>query len=126
MTTITRDDTQQLCFVTTDDGRDLAIPYQALASWRALLGLDSYDDALETIIEHTRPDAEPVDWAAKYDQLRDANDPDGTTIEQQMAAPAMALRAAAAHAPSQLDPIRATLAALETAFVTQVKQGGTQ
>lgn len=126
MTTITRDDTQQMCFVTTDDGRDLAIPYQALASWKALLGLDSYDTALETIIERTRPDAEPVDWAAKYDQLRDANDTDSTADMPPAAAPAMALRAAAAHAPSQLDPIRATLTALETAFITQVKQGETQ
>lgn len=126
MTAITRDDTQQMCFVTTDDGRDLAIPYQAIASWRALLGLESYDTALETIIEHTHPDAEPVDWATKYDQLRDADDTDDTTAEQQTATPAMALRAAATHAPSQLDPIRATLAALETAFITQVKQGGTQ
>lgn len=126
MTTITRDDTQQLCFVTTDDGRDLAIPYQAIASWRSLLGLDTYDDALETIIEHTHPDSEPVDWAAKYDQLRDADDPDGTTVEQQTAVPAMALRSAAARSPSQLAPILGTLAALETAFVNQVKQGGNQ
>ena len=124
--TITPDDQQQILFVTTDDGRDLAIPYQAIASWKALLGLDSYDTALETIIEHTHPDAEPVDWAAKYDQLREANDTDDATVEQHTAVPAMALRTAAAHAPSQLDPIRATLAALETAFVTQVKQGGTQ
>lgn len=126
MTTITCDDQQQILFAATDDGRDLAIPYQALASWRALLGLDTYDDALETIIERTHPDAEPVDWAAKYDQLRDANDTDDATVEQQTAVPAMALRAAAARSPSQLDPIRATLAALETAFVNQVKQGGNQ
>lgn len=126
MITITRDDTQQMCFVTTDDGRDLAIPYQAIASWRALLGLDSYDTALETIIEHTHPDSEPVDWAAKYDQLRDADETDDASAEQQTAVPVMALRAATAHAPSQLDPIHGTLAALETAFVNQVKQGGTQ
>lgn len=120
------DTEQQILFVTTDDGRDLAIPYEAVASWKALLGLGSYDDALEIIIEHTHPDAEPVDWAAKYDQLRDANDTDDATVEQQAAVPAMALRAAAAHAPSQLDPIHDALAALETAFVTQVKQGGKQ
>ena len=86
--------------------------------------MESYDTALETIIEHTHPDAEPVDWAAKYDQLRDADDTDSTADMQPGGAPVMALRAAAAHAPSQLDPIRATLAALETAFITQVKQGG--
>lgn len=118
--TITPDDTQQLYLVDTDDGRSLAIPYQAIASWKALLGLTSYEMALTAIIERTRPDAEPIDWQDKYETL--ANRPDQVTVAQ----PRMArMRRAVIPEESMLAGQYDRLAALERTFVSQVKGGKT-
>lgn len=124
--TVTPDDTQQLYLVDTDDGRSLAIPYQAIASWKALLGLTSYEMALTAIIERTRPDAEPIDWQDKYATL--ANRPDPVTVAQ----PRMArmarmarMRSAAIPEESVLAGQYDRLAALERTFVSQVKGGKT-
>lgn len=118
--TVTPDDTQQLYLVDTDDGRSLAIPYQAIASWKALLGLTSYEMALTAIIERTRPDAEPIDWQDKYATL--ANRPDTEPVAQ----PRMArMRRAAIPEESVLAGQYDRLAALERTFVSQVKGGKT-
>lgn len=120
--TITADDQQKILFVTTDDGRDLAIPYQAVASWKALLGLDSYDEALDTIIDHTKPDAKPIDWSDKYEALAGQDEPQPAAAHVSL----FAMPAAAARGRSALSGLEDVLAGLELDFVNQVKQGGNQ
>lgn len=120
MTTITYDDTQQICFATTDDAREIAIPYQAIASWKALLDLESYDEALNAIIEHTNPDTTPINWQEQYDAL--ATRPD---TNPQQTPKAMLLRAApqTTQTATALAARQDILAALERGFIAKVKEG---
>ncbi|RSX46127.1 hypothetical protein [Bifidobacterium castoris] len=120
MTTITCDDAQRICFVTTDDARELAIPYQAVASWKALLNLGSYDEALDAIIDHTKPGADPIDWADKYEVLAGQDDPQPVAPRISL----FAMPAAASQGRSALSGLEDVLAGLEQDFVNQVKQGG--
>ncbi|RSX48945.1 hypothetical protein [Bifidobacterium castoris] len=119
MTTITCDDAQRICFVTTDDARELAIPYQAVASWKALLGLGSYDAALDAIIDNTKPGADPIDWSSRYEALADHPD----TVPEPVAQPRMArMRSAAIPEESVLAGRHDLLVELETTFVAQVRE----